>query len=279
MDSLHSRLMRAPRGTLGCLFSMTSFTGSALDRVKQLRSAEHGHELLLFDQVEVAALMNGWMSLLDAMRTKLRTLREAGEVLFLRDSPAVPALRPLDIPLAQPRASRPNDMDAGVAGRVDNFAFGELPSSFEIYSRDTHGFQLHGSPIVDTAASATVPFTAASRIRRRLHDQRAPQRKGVVRHLGSSLHTEPGGDDPAPCTRWLQTDTPFRRIHLLRRNATRCAHRIPPCARVVVASRGLGPALDAPGYEDQWQVRNTARSSGHGWSRRWPAPMPSVASS
>lgn len=150
IDSLHSRLMRAPRGTIGCSFSMTSFTRSALDRVKQLRSAEHGHELLLFDHIEVAALMNGWMSLLNAMRTKLRALREAGEVVFLRDNPGVPALRPLDIPLTQASVRRPNDMDAGIAGRVYNFAFGELPSSFENYGRGKHGFQLYGSPIVDT---------------------------------------------------------------------------------------------------------------------------------
>src|SRR5688500_16854341 len=94
VDGLHSRLMRAPRGTIGCCFSMTSFTRTAIERAKQLRSAEHGHELLLFDQVEVSALMNGWLSLHQAVRAKLRALREAGEVRFLRDNPGIPALKP-----------------------------------------------------------------------------------------------------------------------------------------------------------------------------------------
>jgi hypothetical protein len=150
IDGLHSRLIRAPRGTIGCCFSMTSFTRTAIERAKQLRGAEHGHELLLFDQVEVAALMNGWLSLHEAVRTKRRALREAGEVRFLRDNPGVPALKPLDIPFPQPSARRPNDLDAGVPGRVYNFAFGELPSSFEVYSQATHGFQIYGSPMVDT---------------------------------------------------------------------------------------------------------------------------------
>lgn len=149
LDSLHSRLRRAPRGTIGCCFSMSSFTRPALNRAAELRSAEHGHEVLLFDPREVRALMNGWMLLQDVVRTKLRALRERGQVLFVRDNPAAPQLKHLDIPFPQPSSRRPNDLDAGFDGRAYNFAFGELPLGFEVYTDEARGFELYGSAPVD----------------------------------------------------------------------------------------------------------------------------------
>ncbi len=150
LDGLHARLRRAPRGTIGCCFSMSSFTRNAIERAQELRRAEHGHEVVLFDQLEIAAMMNGSMELTRAMRAKQSALRERGEILFLRDNPGIPRLVPLDIPFPRPRMRRTNDLEQEFEGSVYNFAFGELPSSFEAYNRETHGFQLFGPARVDT---------------------------------------------------------------------------------------------------------------------------------
>lgn len=144
IDDLHARLRRAPRSAVACLFSMSAFTQNAIDRVKELRRAEHGHEILLFDPFEVTALMRGWMQLKVLLANKHRALRELGEVLFLREHPKRPPLQPLDIPMPQPQVLRPNDLRSSFVGDVYNFAFGDLPAMFNVHEDQTRVFHLHG---------------------------------------------------------------------------------------------------------------------------------------
>jgi hypothetical protein len=122
LDSFHARLLRAPRGTIGCFFSMSAYTRPAIDGATRLRSTElGGHEVLLFDPSEVAALFGGRRRLNEAISTKLRLLREAGITQFLQ-APVDTRLRSLDIPFPTPTASRPCDLDTPYAGRAYNFA-------------------------------------------------------------------------------------------------------------------------------------------------------------
>jgi Restriction endonuclease len=144
IDSFHSRLRRAPHGAIGCFFSMSSYTQSAILRAGQLRSSEHGgHELLLFDPSEVTGLMNGWSLLREGIAAKLRALRERGATLLLRDIPRE-RLTPLDIPFPTPAGSRANDLDAGLPGNAYNFAFGEVPSFFHRFAEEVHAFEMYG---------------------------------------------------------------------------------------------------------------------------------------
>jgi hypothetical protein len=151
LDSMESRLRRAPRSTVGCYFSMSTYTQEALDRAASLRKVElGGHELILFFPSEVAALLRGGITLAHAIDSKLRVLREEGRTPFLKDL-APPRFRPLDIPFPSPTiARRPNDEEVPTDGRAYNFAFGRLPGGFESYRSNVEGFELYGSVEADT---------------------------------------------------------------------------------------------------------------------------------
>lgn len=152
IDALQARLQRSPRGSIGCVFSMSGFTKTAIERPKRLRSVEGGgFEVLLFDPIEIASLFFGHWRLRDTVRQKLDHLRdrgEAGGTLFLR-GPEEISLPSLNIPLPTPLVER-RARDAPLAGDAYNFAFGKLPSAFDGYAPEVSAFEVFGDPDVST---------------------------------------------------------------------------------------------------------------------------------
>jgi hypothetical protein len=145
LDSLRSRLDRAPTGTIGCFFAMSPFSQSAIDEIRSLkRSAHGGHQILLIGAVEVTALFRGEVLLDHVLHRKLIALRDRAEVLVDAPETEPRELCPLDIPLPVPLVDPRAACVESRGGRAYDVAFGEIPAVFERIS-NVGAFELHGT--------------------------------------------------------------------------------------------------------------------------------------
>ena len=78
IDALRSRLRRIPSDVVGCIFSMSDYTVSAVNEVERNRD----REILLFDPLEVHRLFTGRSDVIQLIEQKSHSLRLNAKMLF-----------------------------------------------------------------------------------------------------------------------------------------------------------------------------------------------------
>jgi hypothetical protein len=95
VGQIRDRLRRVPRGTIGCICSLSGFTGSL---IRDIEAYRHEFDILLFNPFETYSLFAGQTTILELIDEKRKNLKRNGTLWFFQQAPRISSSRYVELP-------------------------------------------------------------------------------------------------------------------------------------------------------------------------------------